>query len=236
MKKIDKNRATVRLLSVLAVCGLVCVSAVGAAASVKCQPTKGVPYGHRKIANTTFVAFDTETTGFSAKKDRIVEIAGVKYRNGEIIERRTWLINPQRKMPYWAERVHGISDAMLADQPTFAEIYPEFLEFIDGSVLMAHNATFDVGFLQEEIKRIGADLPPNKTIDSLPLFRAWYPEVKRHNLEAMAEHLHVNNGGFHRALADSVYIALILDEGLKRFDDSARLRDIYSDAGGPLSF
>jgi len=227
----------VKLLSVLAVCGMLCATALGASVAVKSKQHKGVPYSHRKIINTTFVAFDTETTGFSPKNDRIVEIAGVKYRDGKIFERKTWLINPKRHMPYWAERVHGINDKMVEDAPTFDEVYPEFLEFIDGCVLMAHNANFDVSFLQEEIKRAGASIPPNKTIDSLALFRKWYPETKKHSLESLADYLAVNNGGFHRALADSVYIALILDDGLhKQFDNSARLRDIYADAGGTLSF
>jgi DNA polymerase-3 subunit alpha (Gram-positive type) len=196
-----------------------------------------IPYSHRKISNTPFVAFDTETTGFSPANNRIVEIAGVKYQNGQIVEKKTWLIDPQCPIPYWARKVHGITDAMVEGKPTFEEIYPEFLAFTDGCVLMAHNAGFDVGFIKAEIERAGLPFPRNRIIDSLTLFRGWYPDLESHTLEALASHIEVNNGGFHRALADSIYIAHILDDGLGRMDNRARLRDLYMAAGGsPLQF
>ncbi|MBU0678256.1 MAG: 3'-5' exonuclease [Verrucomicrobia bacterium] len=195
-----------------------------------------LPFPNRKISNVTFVAFDTETTGLSAKNESIVELAVVKYRNGEIVEKKNWLMNPGRPIPYWARRVHGISNEMVKDKPSFAEIYPEFLEFIKGSVLIAHNAHFDISFLNEEIERAGLKQPANAVIDSLGLFRNWYPELKSHKLAAIATHVSVNDGGFHRALADSVYVALILDDGLKHRKNDTLLKDLYADSGGPMKF
>jgi DNA polymerase-3 subunit alpha (Gram-positive type) len=195
-----------------------------------------LPFPHRKISNVTFVAFDTETTGFSPKTDRIVEVAVVKYRGGRIIDEKTWLVNPQRSIPLYVQKVHGITPLMVKDQPRFKDIYPEFLHFIEGSVLMAHNAPFDIAFVASEAGRIEAPLPANKVIDSLSLFRKWYPELKSHALSSVASHTQVEGDAFHRALADSAYVALIFDKGLQKLDPNAKLSDLYAKAGGPLSF
>jgi len=195
-----------------------------------------LPRSNRHISNTTFVAFDTETTGLGPKNNSIVEIAAVKYLDGKIIEKKNWLINPERKIPYWATKVHGITDKMVADAPTFAEMYPEFEEFIQGSILVAHNAHFDINFLQVELERANIAPPNSWIIDSLRLARAWYPELKSHSLESVVSHLNMNDGGFHRAMADSVYITYMLDDGLQQFSEDDSLRDIYAVIGKPLTF
>ena len=188
------------------------------------------------VSNVTFVVFDTETTGFSPTTDRIVEVGVVKFRNGEVIGEKSWLINPQRDIPYWATKVHGITDAMVKDKPTFKEIYPEFQEFIHGSVLMAHNARFDISFVKAEAKRAGEPVPPNLVIDSLNLFRKWYPKSQSHSVEAVARNAKVSTDTLHRALADSLYVFLIFDKTLQERESPAKLRDIYSECGGPLKF
>jgi len=218
-----------------------CISGSASAAHSKEGATaslegSGLPFPHRKLSNVTFVAFDTETTGLNPRQDRIVELAAVKFRDGEIVDQKTWLINPRRTIPYWAQKVHGISTAMVKDQPTFAELYPEFERFIEGSVLIAHNARFDISFMREEMLRSNLSFPRNQVVDSLELFRSWYPELKTFTLEKLAEHANVDSGGFHRALADSRYIALIFRDGAKRFHGSAKLNDVYAAVGGPLSF
>lgn len=188
------------------------------------------------VSNVTFVVFDTETTGFSPTIDRIVEVGVVKFRNGEVIEEKSWLLNPQRDIPYWATKVHGITDEMVKGKPTFKDIYPEFQAFINGSVLMAHNAKFDISFVKAEIKRAGCELPPNQVIDSLGLFRKWYPKSKSHSVEAVARHAEVTTDTLHRAAADSLYVFLIFDKGLKERDGKYKLRDIYDQCGGPMKF
>lgn len=198
--------------------------------------SKHLPAANRKLVNVTFVAFDTETTGLSPKNDRIVEVAAVKYRNGEIVEEKSWLVNPQRSIPYFVQRVHGITPAMVKDSPVFREIYGEFLDFIGDSVLIAHNAPFDVSFIKNEAIRCSNAPPPNKVVDSLALFRKWYPELKSHSLASLAEHVQVSGDAFHRALADSVYLARLFDKSLVKLGDDARLSDLYAVAGGPLKF
>jgi DNA polymerase III epsilon subunit family exonuclease len=194
------------------------------------------PFARKKLANVTFVAFDTETTGVNPKKDRMVEVAAVKYRDGEILEERTWLINPEKKIPFWAERVHGISDKMVKDAPTFAEIYPEFLEFAGDAILLAHNASFDITFINKESARCGMAPPPNVVIDSLRLFRHWFPDLESHSLANVADHAKVTGGDFHRALADSMYVALIFNQYVATLDENIRMGSVYDDAGKILDF
>ncbi len=188
------------------------------------------------IPDVTFVVFDTETTGFSATYDRIVEIGAVKIRNGEIIEERSWLINPQRTIPRRVTGVHGISGQMVRNKPTFAEVYPEFVEFAGDAVLVAHNARFDVDMVRAEVERNGLEQMPNVCLDSLKLFRKWWPAAQSHKLGALAEQLGIAGEGFHRGMADSRYAALILFSGLQQHPTCNNLRKLFAAGGGVLVF
>jgi len=223
-------------LSFLLVAGATALGAHADDQAPSAQTIAGSPLARHALADVTFVAFDTETTGLNPKKDRIVELAAVKYRNGQILEQRTWLVNPGRSIPPWAERIHGISTDMVRDEPPFDRVYEEFAEFIDGAVLVAHNARFDIAFIHEELRRKKLPNPMNEVVDSLRLFRTWFPDLPSHSLQAVAEHMQVGGEEYHRALADSMYVVLILDKGLARFERAARLGDIYADSGGALRF
>lgn len=188
------------------------------------------------IPDVTFVVFDTETTGFSAKDDRIVEIGAVKIRNGEVIEERSWLINPQRTIPRRVTGVHGITGQIVRNKPTFDEVYPEFVEFVGDAVLVAHNARFDVDMVRAEVDRHGLDQMPNVCLDSLKLFRKWWPSAKSHQLGALAEQLGIAGEGFHRGMADSRYAALILFNGLQQHPACNNLRKLFAAGGGVLVF
>ena len=208
----------------------------GAAESGSSTPAARNPARSTFVSNVTFVVFDTETTGFSSTSDRMVELGVVKFRNGKMLEEKSWLINPGRKIPYWATKVHGITDQDVKDQPTFKDVYPEFMEFISGSILMAHNARFDIAFISEEARRANLELPHNLVIDSLSLFRRWFPQSKSHSVEAVAKYTQVETLVLHRAVADSMYVFLIFDKELKSKNTGVKLRDIYDDCGGPLKF
>ncbi len=199
-------------------------------------PHADLPFPHRKLANVTFVAFDTETTGVNPGTDRIVEIGAVKYRDGEIVGEKSWLINPGREIPWWAKRVHGISTEMVRDAPLFHEVFAEFESFVQGSVLVAHNAPFDIAFIGRELLRAGMEPPPHLVIDSLALFRTWFPELQSHALSLVAEHTQVTGGTFHRALADSMFVARIFNRHARTLPPGADLGDIYNAAGGVLRF
>jgi len=206
------------------------------AASKAKSSTTTLPSRSTPLSDVTFVVFDTETTGFSPTKDRILECGAVKCRNGKIIEEKTWLINPEREIHYWAQQAHGITQEELTNQPTFKAFYPEFRDFIRGSVLVAHNARFDVSFMSEEIKRADFPIPRNRIIDSLKLFRKWFPDAKSHTLSELAAYAEIDADVFHRALADSRYVYLILDKQLEKRKDIKTLGDLYGDAGGTLKF
>ncbi|MDA0991772.1 MAG: 3'-5' exonuclease [Verrucomicrobia bacterium] len=158
------------------------------------------------LTNLTFVAFDLETTGLSREYGRVVEIGAVKFRNGEILESRMWLVNPGQKIPKAAQWVHGISDDMVADQPPFKDVYPEFVSFIDGAILMAHNANFDVRFMRAEALRNDFPLPTNTVLDSLALARRYYPDAESYTLEKLMVQLNLPATRYHRGMDDAKYV------------------------------
>lgn len=234
------NRAWYRLLiPTVVVCMSLLVEAPAARSSGPEKSgtvTKKVPGANRRLANVTFVAFDTETTGLNPKKDRIVEIGAVKYRNGKIIEEKNWLINPGKSIPWWSTKVHGITNKMVKDAPSFAEAYPDFQKFIKGAVLIAHNARFDIAFVKEEVRRVKGKAPNNFVVDSLGLFRTWFPDLESHSLASVASHAKVSGDEFHRALADSIYVARIFNQHTATLNPKVRLKTVYAEAGGALAF
>lgn len=207
---------------------LVFLSAVRAESTSLKPPAFRMPAGNTRFENITFVVFDTETTGFSPSKDRLVEIGAVKIRNGENLGERTWLINPERYIPWYVQEVHHITPDMVADKPTFAQVYPEFLEFIDGSVLIAHNAPFDIRFIAAEAERNGFPAPKNACLDSLELFRHWYPELKSHTVSDLVSLYQLPTEGLqaHRATDDSIFVYHAIQSEMERRTDSPRFGEL----------
>jgi DNA polymerase III subunit epsilon len=154
-----------------------------------------------------YVAFDLETTGLSADSDRIVEIGAVKFdASGQVIEEFERLVNPLRPSGAGARAVHGISDAELALAETAEVVLPEFLAFLEEparTTLLAHNASFDAGFLGRELARLGRPMPGHAVVDTLALARRRWPKLGSHRLDFLAKRLQLDPHGPHRALADS---------------------------------
>ena len=217
---------------------LVIFSAVAADSTPVVPPAFRMPTASTRMANITFVIFDTETTGFSPAKDRLVELGAVKVRNGKKIGEKTWLINPQRYIPYYVQNVHHITPDMVKDRPTFAQIYPEFLEFIDGSVLIAHNAPFDVRFISAEAGRNGMPAPKNAVLDSLVLFRTWYPDLKSHTVSDLIDLFEISTDGLHahRATDDSLFVYYAIQKEMDRRSDQPRFSELLEGAGKVLRF
>ncbi|KXF79245.1 DNA polymerase III subunit epsilon [Paramesorhizobium deserti] len=164
------------------------------------------------------IVFDTETTGLDRLEDRVIEIGGVELVN-RFPTGRTFhvFINPQgRAVHPEALAVHGISNEQLADKPTFGEIANDFLDFFDGAKLIAHNATFDIGFINAELERIGQPSIHNeRVVDTLALARRRHP-MGPNSLDALCRRYGIDNSHrtLHGALLDSeilaeVYIELI---------------------------
>jgi DNA polymerase-3 subunit epsilon len=160
-------------------------------------------------AGETFTAFDIETTGLDNRLDSIVEIGAVKFNRQGEIERYSSLIDPGFPMPEAAGKVNNITDAMLAGQPPIQEALPAFLRFASDTVIVAHNAPFDCGFVNMGLSRLFDDgyVPfpalPNRIADTLPLARRLLPGKEHYNLQYLAAALGIKAEAAHRALDDA---------------------------------
>ncbi len=150
----------------------------------------------------SFVVFDIETTGLSPIKNRIIEIGAVKIVNGEIVDKFSTFINPQVPIPFEIHHLTKIDDSMVNTAPTMEEVLPKFLEFAKGSVLVAHNASFDVSFIIENSRQLGY-CTDFVYLDTLPLCRTLFPQNAKHTLDAMAKALKISLNEHHRAVADA---------------------------------
>jgi DNA polymerase III epsilon subunit len=196
----------------------------------------GAPASNTPVGEVTFTVYDTETTGLGPQKERIIEIAAIKFQGTNVLAEKQWLIHPGRPIPAEATKVHHITDEAVRDKPGFKTVYPEFEQFIRGSVVMAHNAHFDVGFVREECLRNGLRPPPNLALDTLPMFRKWFPQVKRHNLDELGKALKVLPPDRHRAMADTLEAVLIFQKGIGQQSAAYTFGDLLRDARKPLRF
>jgi DNA polymerase III epsilon subunit family exonuclease len=156
------------------------------------------------ISTLDFVAFDTETTGLSPSSEHLVEVAAVRFSLLEgAKEYFQSLVNPGRPIPPQATRVHGITDAMVASAPPVEKVLPAMLKFFTGAVPVAHNAPFDIGFLSHHALRHGIETPNMLVLDSCMFSRRVCKELPSHRLQALVEAFSIQEGTFHRALADA---------------------------------
>jgi DNA polymerase-3 subunit epsilon len=157
------------------------------------------------------IVFDTETTGLEPLKgDRLVEIGAVELFNHLPTGRHYHVyINPERSMPDEAFRVHGLSTEFLADKPLFSAVVEEFLAFVEDATLIAHNANFDIGFLNAEFARLGKPaIAPERVIDTLALARRKHPKAAN-TLDALCSRYGIDTSSrtVHGGLVDSVLLA-----------------------------
>lgn len=169
-----------------------------------------------------FVVFDIETTGFSPVNNRIIEIGAVKLRGDKVTERFSTFVNPQVPIPYEIEKLTSIRDDMVTDAPLIEEVLPQFLEFCQGCVLVAHNAGFDMSFIMENARRLGLELPFSGTaeraaqgkkectyVDTVGIARVLLPDQAKHTLDAVAKTLNISLENHHRAVDDAECTAWI---------------------------
>jgi DNA polymerase-3 subunit epsilon len=160
-------------------------------------------------AGETFAAFDIETTGLDGRSNSIVEIGAVRFAKGGITGTYSTLINPGLSMPAEASSVNNITDEMLAGQPCIQESLPLFLDFIAGTVIVAHNAPFDCGFINHNLSWLYDEgyapfyALPNRIADTLLLSRRLLPGRKHYNLQAVSADLGFKAEAAHRALDDA---------------------------------
>lgn len=171
---------------------------------------KKIVQNSKKTENvdSTFVVFDIETTGLSAKADKITEIGAVKIKNGQIIDKYSTFVNPEVHIPENITKLTSITDEMVKDAQTIEEILPNFLEFAGDSIFVAHNAGFDMGFIKYNGKLQNIEIN-NTVIDTVTLSRAMFPNLKNHKLNTLADYLEVSLKNHHRAVDDALATAEI---------------------------
>lgn len=156
-----------------------------------------------------YVVFDIETTGFSTRTCKIIEIGAVKVNTkGEVVGRFSEFVNPEEPIPYHIEQLTSISDEMVKDAPTIDVILPRFFEFIGDAALVAHNAAFDTGFIKEFAIRLGLSYTFT-SFDTMTLAHVFLPELGRYTLDRLCKYFGVVNKHHHRAVDDADATALI---------------------------
>ena len=176
--------------------------------------------------DTTYCVLDLETTGFSAKTEKITEVGIMKVQNGEVIDEFSCFVNPEKHIPQRVTEVTNITDDMVKDAKTIDQVFPEILEFIKGSVLVAHNAPFDMGFLKQNAKVLGYEFDYTY-LDTLSLAKDLFPDYKKYKLGKIAENLGIKVEVAHRALDDvdttvkvfKVMLDMLKERGAKTIDD-----------------
>src|SRR5699024_10909096 len=167
----------------------------------------GVPIAYNPadvhLDSATYVVYDVETTGLSAVYDRIIELAGVKVKNGEIIDRFESFANPHHPLSQTTIQLTGITDEMVQDAPEIEDVLKDFYEWSKDCIFVAHNAIFDIGFLNAGYKQIQYEKVSNPVIDTLELARFILPELKNHRLNTLCKHFDIELTQHHRAIYDA---------------------------------
>ena len=157
---------------------------------------------NQKEINDQFVIFDVETTGLNAAYEKITEIGAIKIKNGDMIDKFSCFVNPQKPIPFHITKLTGITNEMVKDAPDESVIIPEFLKFCEGSILVAHNAPFDIRFITSAANRLNLNMDFSY-IDTVPICRALFPNLKNHKLDTVINHLKLGNFNHHRAFDDA---------------------------------
>ncbi|MBX0356409.1 PolC-type DNA polymerase III [Halobacillus sp. Nhm2S1] len=180
----------------------------------------GVPIAYeeqdRELEDAVYVVFDVETTGLSAVYDKIIELAAVKVQGGEIIDRFESFANPHQALSQTTIDLTGITDDMVKDAPEIEQVLKDFHEWTGEDILVAHNASFDMGFLNAGYQNIGLEKSTNPVIDTLELARFLVPELKNHRLNTLCKKFDIELTQHHRAIYDAEATGYLLWKLLKR--------------------
>ena len=176
--------------------------------------------------DTTYCVLDLETTGFSPRLEKITEIGIMKYQDGKVIDKFSCFVNPEKSIPPRVVEVTGITDDMVRNAETIDKVFPKLLEFIKDSVLVAHNAEFDVGFLRHFARELGYEFDFTY-LDTLSLAYELFPEYKTYKLGRIAKNLGIKVDVAHRALDDvdttvkvfKVMLDMLRERGVKTLED-----------------
>ncbi|MDP2866913.1 MAG: 3'-5' exonuclease [Elusimicrobiota bacterium] len=172
-----------------------------------------------KIDEAVFTFIDVETTGLSPRAARVCEVAAINFRGADRLDTLAELINPGMPIPPEVTRIHGITDTMVKDSPSFAGVAPRLLAMLENSVIVAHNAEFDLGFLTAEFERVGLRFPKLHVVDTLAIARkSW--KFKSNRLGNIAAELNFSNENWHRALSDVEMTRKLFEHFISAFKDA----------------
>lgn len=185
-----------------------------------CENIKG------QSIHDTCVVFDIETTGFGPVNDQIIEIGAVKVTGGKIVDKYSTFINPDVPIPYNITQLTGITDDMVMDSPKIDVILPQFLEFCKDAILVAHNASFDVGFITKKAEQLGMETDFT-VVDTVGMARMLLPNLSRFKLNLVAKELGISLENHHRAVDDAgataeifvKFIEMLDEKGVKTLED-----------------
>lgn len=166
-----------------------------------------------------FVAVDVETTGTLSYVDHIVELAAVRFSNGQVQSEFSILVDPGIPMPKEASQVNGITDKMLKGQPSISEVLDDFSTFCGPSWLVAHNAIFDFQFLSAALEKHHCSPPQGIMLDTYSLSKKMFPGLSNYKLSTVAEHFKISSKLFHRAKQDAWVCGHIFNNILKKLNE-----------------
>jgi len=175
------------------------------------------------LRDLEYVVLDFETTGFSPRTDEIIEIGAVKYRNGEEIDRYGTLVKPEKEIPFEVTKLTGITPEMVREAPAGQQALAALRDFIGDAVLVAHNASFDVGFLKMGFRKHLQQEIKNQVIDTLGVARVILPHLKNHKLDTLVKEFKIELANHHRAVDDAaatgklwqVLLKKVLEQGIE---------------------
>lgn len=180
------------------------------------------------LTGQTFVAFDTETTGLWAPSHRIVEIGAVKFRlSDDQVETFQQLVNPGRKIPEEVIGIHGITDNMVAEAPAIDNVLEMFIRFCTAdSILVAHNAPFDISFMSCELERVDMTFGENRILDTVDIYHRMHSGLESYSLLSLAKQFKITENQNHRALSDAQIVRQLLIHALTNADEINNENDL----------
>jgi DNA polymerase III epsilon subunit family exonuclease len=181
----------------------------------------------RLLKDLDFVVVDVEATGAKTPPNRLIELGAYRIRGGRIVDKFLQLVNPEIPIPRFVMTLTGISNDMVRRAPVFAEVAPQWLDFVSDSVLVAHNAPFDTSFLNHEISRV---YPGHRMVNphlcTVRLSRRALPELMNHRLDTIANHFSIPIVSRHRAGSDALATAEIFLLLLSKLDEDHGVKDL----------
>lgn len=180
--------------------------------------SSAISFMKEKEIDTEYCVLDIETTGLSFRTDKITEFGIVKIKGGEIIDEFSCFVNPEMPIPEEVVKITNITDEMVKDAETIDQVMPKVLEFIGDTVLVAHNADFDIGFIRHNALELGYEFD-NMYIDTLRMAKQIFPELNRFRLGKIAEYLGIEVIVAHRALDDVLTLIKVFNVMLERIKD-----------------